>query len=200
MKTWIPLVVTLVLSLPASWGCRDGDVATAPLTDELGLEDVATADVVSLTHLEDLSEEDRAAVRAALEEARLEIRATRERFRSGEITRDEARDQVAAVHDALIGALSSLLSEEQIERLLRRGPDRPAPDLDLTEQQRLALQALRDEFRTFVRDVRAAVHDGEISARAGRHQVREKARETRTAFCALLTPEQRAHVPFCART
>lgn len=194
-----PMVITLLaVVLPLAAACGDGGgLATAPDPAGLGFEDISAGELSGSGFLDDLSDEDKAAIRAALQAARAEIRAIVADFRAGEITRDEARTQIAAVHDRLIETLGQYLTDEQIDRLLHHRPGHPRPDLDLTDEQVAALQALREEYHAFVQDVRQQVHDGEITAEEGRRLVRQKAHETRRAFCAILTPDQQAKVPFC---
>jgi uncharacterized membrane protein len=192
------VITLLVLSLPLAAGCGDGGgLATAPDPEALGFEGISTAEISASGFLDDLSDEDKAAIRAALQAARAEIREIVADFREGEITREEARAQIAAVHDRLIETLGQFLTDEQIERLLHHRPGHPRPDLDLTDEQVAAIQALRAEYHAFVQDVRQQVHDGEITAEEGRRLVRQKAHETRRAFCAILTPDQQAKVRFC---
>lgn len=194
-----PMVITLLaVAFFLAAACGDGGgLATAPDPAGLGFEDISAGELGASGFLDDLSEEDKAAIRAALQAARAEIRAIVAAFRAGEITRDEARAQIAAVHDRLIETLGQYLTDEQIDRLLHHRPGHPRPDLDLTDEQVAAIQALREEFHAFVRDIRNQVHEGDITAQEGRRLVRQKAHETRRAFCAILTPDQQAKVRFC---
>lgn len=192
------VITLLVLALPLAAGCGDGGgLATAPEPETLGFEGISAAEISASGFLDDLSDEDKAAIRAALQAARAEIRGIVADFRAGEITREEARAQIAAVHDRLIETLGQFLTDVQIERLLHHRPGHPRPDLDLTDEQVAAFQALREEYHAFVQDVRQQVHQGEITAEEGRRLVRQKAHETRRAFCAILTPDQQGKVPFC---
>lgn len=186
----------LVLAALAACG-DDRSAATGPSDDVLAVEDVPLAELAQTASLEGLTDEDRAAVRAALETAVRQLRSIRERFRAGEITREAALAEARAVHDTLIETLSRFLTEEQIARLLRRHDDPARPRLELSPEQREAIGDLLEAFRSFVREVRADVGAGEISAEEGRRLVREQARDLRAEVCAILTEEQRAEVRFC---
>ncbi len=199
----------LALAVVLTAACSDGGApATAPEQDAgEGFEIISAGEIVDAAFLDDLSEEDRAAVREALQAAAEEIREILARLRAGEIDRAEARALIDGVHVALIETLSEFLTEEQIERVLRHRPgqdrsgqDRPdqdRPDLDLTEEQLRLVEALREECREAVARVRGAVESGEITAEEGRRQVREIAFECRQEFCQILEPDQQAKVPFC---
>lgn len=204
MRTWI--IPTLALALPLALGCGDGgDAVTAPDGPGLdGFETIAASEIAAAGDLAGLSDADRAAIRAALEAARAEIEAILARLRAGEIDREEARDRIGAVHDRLLDDLSAFLSDGQIARFVdHRLWDRPGPppghrpDLDLTDEQIREIRALLHAFHAFVRDVRARVEGGDLTAREGRRLVRAEAQATREAVCAVLEPRQQAKVPFC---
>lgn len=189
--------IGFVLAVVLTAACSDGgSPATAPETGA-GFELISAGDIVDAAFLDDLSDEDRAAIREAVRSAAAEIRDILARLRAGEIDRAAARALVEAVHLELIGTLSEFLTEEQIERLLdgRLGADRP--DLNLTEEQRRRLAALREECRDRVARVIQGVREGDLTAREGRRRVREIARECRHEACGILEPEQQAEVPFC---
>lgn len=198
MKKLMTLTAALAVMLPWALGCGEGgDVATAPDLDALGAETISSTEIAASAFLDDLSEEDRAAVRAALQRAREAIHAIVERVRAHELTREEARAEIEAVHTALIDELSNYLTEEQINRLLHHRPGHPRPDLDLTDDQIAAIRELVQAFHAFVRDVKAQLANHEITAEHARALIHEEARETRAAFCEILTEEQQAKVPFC---
>lgn len=191
--------IGFVLAVVLTAACSDGgSPATAPETGAgAGFELISAGDIVDAAFLDDLSDEDRAAIRDALRSAAAEIRDILARLRAEEIDPAAARALVEAVHIELIGTLSEFLTEEQIERLLdgRLGADRP--DLNLTEEQRRRLAALREECRERVARVIQAVREGDLTAREGRRRVREIGRECRREACGILVPEQQAEVPFC---
>lgn len=188
----------LALAVALMAACSDGGPATAP-DPELGdgFELIDAGEIVDAAFLDDLSDEDRAAIREAIRSAIAEIRGIVARLRAGEIDRGEARELIEAVHLGLIETLSEFLTEEQIERLLegRFGHDRP--DLDLTDEQRRRLAALREECRERVARVIQAVREGDLTAREGRWRVREIAQECRREACGILDQAQRQRVPFC---
>lgn len=195
-------LAALVLALPLALGCSDeSDLTTGPAGDLADLEQlqISASEIAASEFLDDLSEDDKAAIRTALQAAREQIRAIIAQVRSGELSREEARVQIQAVHEELIAKLAEFLTDDQIDRLIDHLRDRhdDRPDLDLTEEQLRQIRALHEEFRQFVREVRAKVENGDLAPEEARRLVREKAQQTRRAICGVLTPEQRAQVRFC---
>lgn len=189
----------LALAIVLTAACSDGGApATAPDQDAAdGFELISAGEIVDGAFLDDLSDEDRAAIRDALRSAVEEIRNILSRLRAGEIDRAGARALIEAVHLELIETLSEFLTEEQIERLIqgRFGDDRP--HLDLSEEQIRQLRALKAECRARVARVVQAVQAGDITAGEGRRRVREIAHQCRRESCAILDEGQRDRVPFC---
>lgn len=193
---WLGPAFAFALVLTAA--CGDGSPGTAPEPDPVeGFELIEAGEILDAAFLDDLTDEDRAAIREALRSAVEEIRRIVARYRAGEIDRAEARAFIESVHLTLIETLSEFLTDEQIERLLqgRFGHDRP--DLDLTDEQRRRLAALREECRERVARVIEAVKEGDLTAREGRRRVREIAHECRREACGVLDPDQQARVPYC---
>jgi septal ring factor EnvC (AmiA/AmiB activator) len=195
-------LAALVLALPLALGCSDeSDLTTGPAGDLADLEQlqISASEIAASEFLDDLSEEDKAAIRAALQAANEQIRAIIAQVRAGELSREEARVQIQAVHEELIAKLAEFLTDDQIGRLLDHLRDRrdDRPDLDLTEEQLRQIQALHEEFRQFVREIRARVENGDLAPEGARRLEREKAQQTRRAICGILTPEQQAQVRFC---
>ncbi len=194
-------LAALVLALPLALGCSDeGDLTTGPAGDLAGLEQlqISASEIAASEFLDDLSEEDKAAIRAALQAAREQIRAIIAQVRAGELSREEARLQIQTVHEELLAKLAEFLTDDQIKRLLdhlRGRNDRP--DLDLTEEQLRQIHVLHEEFHQFVREIRAQIDTGELAPEEARRLVREKAQQTRRAICGVLTSEQQAQVRFC---
>lgn len=196
-------IAALAVVLPLAAACsEDGPVGPA---GELGIEGISESEIVAAADMTDLTRADRERVREILRTARESLRALREAVRNGNVTIEEARTRARMIHDDTIAALSGIVSDDQIARLLDRfrhgprvGPPRARPDLDLTEDQRTAIGVLREELRTFVAEIRAAVRAGEMEAGEGRARVRERAAETRAAVCEVLTDEQRSEVRFCS--
>jgi hypothetical protein len=190
--------IGFALAVIVTAACSDGAPATAPDQDAGdSFEQISAGEIADAAFLDDLSDEDRAAIREAFRSAIEEIRGILARLRAGEIDRPEARALIEALQVELIGTLSEFLTEEQIERLIegRFGHDRP--DLGLTDEQLRRLRDLKVECRQRVARVVQAVEAGELTAREGRRQVREIAHECRRAACRILEPEQRDKVPFC---
>lgn len=192
-------LAALVLALPLALGCSDeSDLATGPAGDLADLEQlqISANEIVASEFLDDLSEEDKAAIRAALQAAHEQIRAIIAQVRAGDLSREEAQVQIQAVNEGLIAKLAEFLTDEQIDRLLDHFRDRrdDRPDLNLTEEQLRQIQALREEFHQFVREIRLRV---DLAPEEARRLVREKAQQTRRAICGVLTPQQQAQVRFC---
>lgn len=195
-------LAALVLALPLALGCSDeSDLSTGPAGDLADLEQlqISASEIAASEFLDDLSEEHKAAIRAALQAAREQIRAIIAQVRADELSREEARVQIQAVHEELIAKLAEFLTDDQIARLLDHLRDRrdDRPDLELTAEQLRQIQALHEEFRQFVREIRAQVENGDLAPAEARRLVREKAQQTRRAICGILTPEQQAQVRFC---
>ena len=191
----IGLALTVVLTAACSEG---GAPATAPDREAGdGLEIISAGEIADAAFLDDLSDEDRAAIREALRSAVEEIRGILARLRAGEIDRAGARALIEAVHVGLIGTLSEFLTEEQIERLIQGRFGHGRPDLGLSDEQLRQLRALKAGCRERVARVVEAVKTGEITAREGRWRVREIAQQCRRESCSVLEPEQQAKVPFC---
>ncbi|MEJ2152448.1 MAG: hypothetical protein P8Y29_05760 [Gemmatimonadota bacterium] len=194
-------LAALVLALPLTLGCSDeGDLTTGPAGDLADLEQlqISASEIAASEFLDDLSEEDKAAIRAALQAAREQIRAIIAQVRAGELSREEARLQIRTVHQELIATLAEFLTDDQIKRLLDhlRGRD-DRPNLDLTAEQLRQIQVLHEEFHQFLREIRAQVDNGDLTPEEARRLVREKAQQTRRAICGVLTSEQQAQVRFC---
>lgn len=195
-------LAALVLALPLALGCSNhGELSTGPVGDLADLEQlqISTSEIAVSGFLDDLSEEDKAAIRAALQAAREQIRAIIAQVRAGGLSREEARLQIEAAHEELIANLAEFLTDKQIDRLLDHLRDRrdARPDLDVSAEQLRQIQALRAEFHQFVRGVHAQFENGDLAPEEARRLVREKAQQTRRAICGILTPEQQALVRFC---
>ena len=196
------LVLALLVALPAA-ACSDDDNPAAP---DLGFEQISESELVAAGYLDDLSDEDRAAIRAILQAAHDELREIHRAVRAGTLTGEEARTQARQIHEDTIDALSAYLTEEQVARLLHRlhdGPPNgppagPRPGLALTDDQRAALALLQEEYRAFVTDLRARMQAGTVTAEEARDEVREQAQALRAAICdEVLTETQREQAPFC---
>lgn len=185
------LLVAPALSMALA--CGDHDAPTAPADS---IEDISEAEVLAATHFDELTDEQKAAVRAALQKARAAIARIRASLRAGEISRAEAHRLAGAVHDALIAELEDVLTPEQLDRLTRPGDQRP-PDLGLTEEQKAELLELRRDLALFAATLRRRVVNGELSAQEARAELRAAVRRFNAAACAILTAEQRDRFGFC---
>ena len=207
--TGIRFLLLFALTLPLACD-DDGGSPAAPDTFE---ESITDAELAAGLHLDGLDEDQRAAVRAALTAARESLRALHARVRAGELTREAAHAEAQAVHDALLAALADVLTPDQLARLRPFGPGAPGgpgrpggpggpphPELNLTEEQRAAIHALRSAFHDFLQALRAQVQDGTVTPEDARAQVRKRGLALRGAVCAVLSAEQQAQVRYCAPT
>lgn len=181
------------LALPLALAC-DSTAPTAP--GDAGIEAISEAQVLAGVNIDGLTDEQKAALRAAFQEARQALERIRHALRAGEITREQAIADARQIHQRLMEAIASILTPEQLEQL-RHHPQGPG-DLGLTEEQIAQLRALHEAYTAFVRSLREQVQNGAISAEDARAQLRAKARELRVAMCGVLTAEQQSQVPFCA--
>ena len=186
------------LALPLAIACGDSN----PAAPELDIEDVSdTEAIVTADHLASLSDEQRAAVRAAFAEAHQAIARILRGHRAGDLTREEAHALARQVHDALLQKLSTILTPEQLDAL-RNGPhhrpdSRPDP-LQLTEEQKAQILALSQALGTFVRDLRSQLESGQITAGEARAQLRAAVQRFNASVCGLLTADQQSRAPFCS--
>lgn len=197
-RAWT-LVVALAIVLPWALACSSDAGPTGP-ADLAGIEEISEAEILAAGDLEGLTEEQREQVRDILRQARQELLRLRDAVRAGEVTPERARELAREIHERAIRRLSEFLTDEQIgglfDRLRERRHDRP--ELDLTEEQRAAIEALRVEFRAFVQAIREEVREGTLSAAEAREAIRAEWREMHEAICGILTEEQAGEVPFCA--
>ena len=192
----------VALALPLTFACGGSNTPAAPegevndgdFMDGDVIEDISEAEVLSASHLSDLSDEQKAQVRAAFQEAREALAAIRAELRAGTITREEARARAQQVHETLIEQLESILTEEQLERLRNRHDRGDA----LTPEQLRQIHELREDLAAYARSLRQDVHDGEITAEEARDLLRQAVRRFNAAVCEILTEGQRARERFCA--
>lgn len=195
-----PRVLLVGLALALSWAAACGsDAGPTASEDGVGIEDISDAEIVVAGDLAGLTPEQREQVRRILREARHDLLGLRRAVRAGEVTPERARRLARRIHERTIERLSEFLIEGQIEDLLERLREgrHARPDLDLTDEQRAAIESLREEFRGFVRELRERVLDGTLSAAEARALIRAEWRETRAAICGVLTDEQAAEARFC---
>ena len=158
--------------------------------------------------LTDDQQQELAAMREEFKQAAQEIRV---QVRDGSLTREEARPQLEVQREARREALAEVLTTEQLEQLEqlkaanaeRRGSRghhhgglrgramrRVFQALGLSEDQRLALQTLRDEARQAHREIRAQVKEGSLTREEARPLLQAQREARRGALVQILTPEQ----------
>jgi len=192
-------IVFAALALPLALACGG---STAPTAPDAVIEDISEAEIVAASHLSDLTEDQRAALRAAFQEARAKIAALRARHQAGELTNEEARAIARQIHAELLAAIEAILTPEQLAQHRhplgpRPGPHRP-PDLGLTDDQLAQINVLRQQLAAFGRSLAAKVHGGELTGVEARAQMRDAVRRFNAAVCAILTAEQQGQARFCA--
>ena len=189
------LLALLALPLALACGGSSGPTATSTENESL-IEDVSEAEILANIDLDDLTEEQRAAIRAAIHRAHLAIMEIRRALDAGEITLEEARAQAREVHEALLATLSTILTPEQLEELFPPfGPPPHRPGL--TEEQREQIMELREDLADFLQSLARQVQSGEITGAEARAQFFAALSRFHAAVCEILTPEQRARFPFC---
>lgn len=124
----------------------------------------------------DLTEEQRSQMKAIREQFGPELRRLREAVSSGELDREEAREQMDAIRDAIRTEVQAILTDEQKARIQTRNGDR------------VARGDVRDEARAAERD---AMHDA-LGMSAEQISALEASPEgRRTAFESILTQTQK---------
>jgi Spy/CpxP family protein refolding chaperone len=186
------ITIFAALALALSFACGGSNMPTASEDDVI--EQISEEEILSASHFSDLSDDQKARLRAALQEARQALAAIRADLRAGTITREEARVRARQVHDALIEKLESLLTEEQLERLRNRHDRGDA----LTPEQLRQIHALRQDLAAFARSLRDQVHDGTLTAEEAREELRAAVRRFNAAVCGILNAGQRGWERFCA--
>jgi Spy/CpxP family protein refolding chaperone len=170
------------LALPLALACGGSSAPTASTATDPVIEDVSEAEILEASGLSDLTEEQRAALRAAFEEARAKIAALRAQYAAGEITAAEATEIARQIHQELLAAIQAILT--------------PVP-LFLTPEQRAQIAALFMRLAAYGRELQAQVESGEITAQEARRLFFARAHEVRLLVCEILTSEQRGRFPFC---
>lgn len=135
-----------------------------------------------------LTEEQRQQVEAIRATYREQIKAIRDGVDSGELTREQAREQVQAIHEAMRGEIDALLTEEQrqqieamraeerqAEREARREQARDVRNevLGLTDEEAAAFDAIMEAFR----EAASALREEMIAAGATRDEIHAAVQE-----------------------
>lgn len=182
------LCTALALTAAFAPACSDDSNPTASdLTgaDATIIADISQAEIDAAVAMPDLTEDQRAAIRAAFQHAREQLAAIRARLAAGEITGEEALAAARLVHAELFQTLQGIL------------PPRPVPPQGLTEEQIAQIRALRQELVAFIRETRAQVVSGELTPEEARAAIRAKIQETSQGICAVYTLEQQGQAPVC---
>jgi Spy/CpxP family protein refolding chaperone len=187
-----PILALLLaaFALPLALACGG---SSAPTETEPVIEDISEAEILEAAGASDLTEEQRAALRAAFEEARAAIAELRASYAAGEVTAAEATEIARQIHQDLLAAIQSILTPEQLDRFQHQ----PPVPLFLTPEQRAAIAALFMRLAAYGRELQAQVENGEITALEARRLFFARAHDVRLLVCEILTPEQRTRFPFC---
>jgi hypothetical protein len=194
--------LVLAALLATVWACSDESFSPTegPAADEaLGFDEVAASEIATSGYLGDLSDEERAGVRAAFARAHASLADIRARLDAGTIDRAQAMAEVRLVHERLHEELAAFLTPDQIRDLRDRRHDRPwLTDLRLTPEQAREIRAIWNALHDELAEIARKLHAGELGpeeARALAHQVTQRAQ---AAICDVLNDEQAAKVRFCA--
>ena len=183
------LFTALALTAAFAPACSDDSNPTASeLTgaDAAVIADISQAEIDAAVAMPDLTEDQRAAIRAAFQHAREQLAAIRAQLAAGEITREEALAASRQVHAELFQTLQGIL------------PPRPVPPLlGLTEEQVAQIRALRQQLVAFILETRAQVVSGELTPQEAHAAIRAKIQETSQGICAVFTLEQQGQAPVC---
>ncbi len=151
-----------------------------------------------------LTDEQKEQLKAMQESHQEAVRAVLQSARAGEITREEAAEQVKALRDALKVEVEAILTDEQKaaleERIGERQEDRQErreqalaarnDALGLTEAEAAALDALLAAHREAMRELRESIGEGSMDREEVRAAVAELRKSHFEEVEALLTDEQ----------
>lgn len=209
MNRLAPLAIVL-LAGAAILGCGGGDGSPVDLeldgpgtqealaTSELEVtrHEIAASEVGALGLAFDLEEGQRQAIAEALARARAALVDLRTRWRAGEIGAPETVAEARAIRETLDAEIEAALTPEQLAEIeARRAAFRPG--LELTDEQRAAIEAIVDDWRVLVLETLRALREEELTLREAGHTLAEGAREARVAVCEVLEPDQLQVFPRC---
>ncbi len=153
-----------------------------------------------------LDEDQKAALLAAYIEFREGVAAIRELVKAGELTCEDAREQVAVLREAFEAELQIILTPEQYDLLqeMRQSRDRDRirdrdsyerwvawlTEIGCDEDQTAAVLAALDTFRTGIFDLHEQVKEGTLTLEEARVAAQALRAEFDTALQAILAPEQ----------
>ncbi len=194
--------IVLAALLATAWGCNDRSSGptegpAAGLTPEFGA--VAASEIATSGYLGDLTDEERAGVRAAFERAHASLADIRARLDAGTIDRAQATEEARAVHDRLLEELAAFLTPDQIRDLRDRRHDRPwLTDLRLTPEQAREIRSIWNALHDRLAEIARLLHAGEIGRDEARALARQATGRAHSAICEALNEAQAAKVRFCA--
>lgn len=193
--------VALAALLATAWACNgESSGPTAGPAADLGASfEVSASEIATAGYLGDLTEEERAGVRAAFERAHAILADIRARFEAGTLDREDATLEARAVHARLQEELAAFLTPDQIRELRDRRHPRPwLTDLRLTTEQAREIRAIWNALHDQLAEIARKLDAGDLrpdEARAMAHQVTQRAQ---AAICEVLNESQAARVRFCA--
>jgi hypothetical protein len=194
--------IVLAALLSTAWACNgESSGPTEGPAADLGsaFSEVSASEIGTSGYLGDLSEEERAGVRAAFERAHASLADIRARFEAGTLDREQATLEARAVHDRLQEELAAFLTAEQIRELRDRRHPRPwLTDLRLTTEQAREIRAIWNALHDQLGEIARRLHAGELDPDAARALARQATQRAQTAICDVLNQAQAAKVRFCA--
>jgi hypothetical protein len=194
--------IVLAALLATAWACNgESSVPTEGSAADLGpaFREVSASEIATTGYLGDLSEEERAGVRAAFERAHASLADIRARLQAGTLDREQATLEARAVHDRLQEELAAFLTADQIRELRDRRHPRPwLTDLRLTTEQAREIRAIWNALHDQLGEIARRLHAGELDPEAARALARQATQRAQTAICDVLNQAQAAKVRFCA--
>jgi Spy/CpxP family protein refolding chaperone len=153
-----------------------------------------------------LDEVQKEALADAYAELRTGLQALRDQVKSGELTKQEARDQALALRESFEAELQVILTAEQYEQLQEMRSNRGGrghggsqaearweawlAEIDADDTQVEAVMGALDVFREGMQNLRAEVKDGTLTRDEARLAAQELRAEFDAALQEILTPEQ----------
>ena len=196
------LGLALAGMLATAWACSAEGSGPVGGGDPAEVEEfavVAGSEIATSGYLGELTEEQRAGVRAAFERAHASLADIRSRLQAGAIDREQAAAEARAVHELLLEELGQFLTPEQIRELRDRRPHRPwHADLRLTPEQAREIRGIWNALHDALQQIARQLHAGGIGRDEARLLARQATSRAHAAICDVLTEEQAAKVPFCS--
>lgn len=157
---------------------------------------IAASEVGAIGLAFDLEEGQRRAIAEAIARARAALADLAARWRAGEIGAAATVAEARAIRGTLDAEIEAALTPEQLAEIeARRAAFRPG--LELTDEQRAAIQAIVDDWRVLVLETLRGLREEELTLREAGHTLAEGAREARAAVCDVLEPDQLQVFPRC---